>query len=251
MSVTASSTEAMRSRRRHVLDNGTVYWKRVFIPPDPGGDGPRPNCFLVEQEPNSEIAPHFHQANQFQVFVAGAGTLGKHAIAPLTVYYTNAHTPYGPIRSGDAGLHYFTLRDDFDPGARFMPGARAELRPTSRRTATSAPFTAPDAGRLGETARHAIIGPDEDGLGAWMISAPPHAPVGLRDPAGDGMRFLMVVAGSVVDGAAALPPRSCVYVPPDETPALTAGAEGLFLLVLRFARAIEPSPPDASRPASH
>src|SRR3546814_2583395 len=53
----------------------------------------------------------------------------------VSVHYANAHTPYGPIRAEAEGLHYFTLRDDFDPGARFMPGARPELKPVRRRHA--------------------------------------------------------------------------------------------------------------------
>ena len=68
--------------------------------------------------------------------VGGHGTLGLHEVRPVTVHFTGAHTAYGPIRaSQDAGVWYFTLRNGFDPGARFMTHAgephRAPYHPGS------------------------------------------------------------------------------------------------------------------------
>src|SRR3546814_9517599 len=73
MILIGSSNEALQQRRRHVLGNGTVYWRSPFIRTEPEDGRPSPTAFLVEQEPNSTILPHFHQANQFQVVVAGGG----------------------------------------------------------------------------------------------------------------------------------------------------------------------------------
>ena len=69
-----------------------------------------------------------HQADQFQVVLDGEGRLGTHDVAPVTVHFTGAGSPYGPLVAGDAGLHYFTLRNGWDPGARYMTEDRALLR---------------------------------------------------------------------------------------------------------------------------
>jgi hypothetical protein len=44
------------------------------------------------------------------------------------VNYAGAYTAYGPIRPGADGLTFYTLRDAFDPGARFLPEYKKEHR---------------------------------------------------------------------------------------------------------------------------
>jgi len=241
MMLAASSIEALRSRRQHVLDNGTVYWRSTFVRTDPSESDPSPNGFLVEQQPDSVILPHFHQANQFQVFVAGHGVLAKHPVTPVTVHYANAYSPYGPIRAGADGLHYFTLRDAYDPGARFMPGARAELKAVRRRHAMSEPVVpigSAELMRLTTVMQQTVIAPAADGLAAWVIYVPPNdtfdalptAPTG-------GSRYLVVIVGMMAHEAAALPRLSCVYLSPEEAPRLRAGPGGAALLIVQFPRA--------------
>ena len=70
------------------------------------------------QPPHSVTPAHFHQTNQFQVFVGGGGTVGKLRADPLTVQYAGANTPYGPITAEGEGIHYFTLRQEWDSGAK-------------------------------------------------------------------------------------------------------------------------------------
>ena len=90
-----------------------------------------PQAYLVSQPPHSTTRPHFHLTNQFQVFVGGGGRVGKLRADPLTVQYAGGHTVYGPIAAGEDGVRYFTLRQFWDPGAKYMPGARARLRKES------------------------------------------------------------------------------------------------------------------------
>ncbi len=69
---------------------------------------------------------------------------------------------YGPIRAGADGLHYFTLRNGWDPGARYMPEARTELpRPRRHRVAMAELSREPEAGC------ESVLGPEADGLAAW------------------------------------------------------------------------------------
>lgn len=225
---------AAASRQRHVLANGTVYWKSTFINPPRQADEQQPNAFLVEQAGNSEILPHFHQANQFQVFVRGSGTLGRHEIAPVTVHYTNAHSPYGPILSGEEGLHYYTLRDDFDPGALFMPGAIAELKKGPRRYATSAPAPAPNLAGLSEISRVDVIPYEEDGLGAVRVDAPAGAEIATEIGPAVNDRYLLVLAGGVTVAGQELAEGCCVLFREGETPKLSAGASGASLAIMQF-----------------
>ena len=43
--------------------------------------------------PGAVTPAHFHEPNQFQVFVEGHGRIGAHPVTPLTVQYANGHTP--------------------------------------------------------------------------------------------------------------------------------------------------------------
>jgi hypothetical protein len=57
------------------------------------------------------------------------------------------------------------------------------------------------------------------------------------DPASGGGQFWLVLAGSMLCDGTTLPPRSCVFVSPDE-PSFTAlaGADGLEVLALQYPR---------------
>jgi len=134
MIVTADSAHAHATQRRK-SGNG---WHTTFIGEnrrtrDPGAPEPDdatlyPMAFLVEKDPGAVVHPHFHRADQYQVVVAGGGRLGRHALAGVEVHYTDAYSAYGPIVAGEDGIAWFTLRNAWDPGARYMRDARAELR---------------------------------------------------------------------------------------------------------------------------
>ncbi len=111
--------------RHHALQHGARH----------AGPGRRARCSRwpswSSRTPAAPRSAHYHQQDQFQLVVGGHGTLGLHDIKPVTVHFAGAHTAYGPIRaSQDEGVYYFTLRNGFDPGARFMamPENRAALR---------------------------------------------------------------------------------------------------------------------------
>lgn len=69
-----------------------------------------PTVALIEQPAGFEFMPHFHRHNQFQVFVGGSGSIGRHALAPVVVHCAGAYTDYGPRVAGPEGIQYFTLR---------------------------------------------------------------------------------------------------------------------------------------------
>jgi len=239
MLVTTAAEAALATRRR-AQSNGATFWHTTFIganryrpdaapPPEP--DAIYPMAFLVDQDADVTVGAHFHQSDQFQVVVGGSGRLGTHEVEPVAVHFSGAFAAYGPIRAGAEGLHYFTLRNGWDAGARYMPGARAELpRPRRHREAV--------AGPLGEgNGFETVLGPEPDGLAAWRWRASEGARLAGPDPATGRGQFWVVLNGTLEREGKAFGRHSCVFVGPDEPSlAVVAGAGGLDVLALQFAR---------------
>jgi hypothetical protein len=229
-----ATADAARATRRRASSNGTPFWFTSYIganrytqPADeavPGPDTIYPMAFLVEQDPSSIVGAHYHQADQFQVIVGGSGRLGRHDVASVAVHYAAAFSAYGPLAADAEGLHYFTLRNGWDPGARYMefPDNRTHLRALPRRHREV----------VGE-----VGGPEADGLCAqrYRVTAGERV-VGPHPAAGAG-QFWLVLAGEMVCADATLPERSCAFVYPDGAPFVAAaGADGLDVLALQFPR---------------
>jgi hypothetical protein len=203
--------------------------------PDPAADALFPMAFLVEQDPGSTAQAHYHQQDQFQLVVNGHATLGLHEVGPITVHFTGAHTAYGPIKaSPDQGVWYFTLRNGFDPGARFMtmPENRLALRAIQgrrHRETVAGPLPEPTA--PSET----LLGPDPDGMTAWRYCVTPGAAVTGPDPANGRGQYWVVTAGTLTHAGTTLPKLSCVFVYPDDPPfAAIAGPDGSEIVAMQF-----------------
>ncbi|MFC7475226.1 hypothetical protein ACFQS7_12730 [Dankookia sp. GCM10030260] len=239
--------EAAHASRRAIVSNGVHAHLTTFIganryvagtAPPPGPEAVYPMAFLVEQPAGSVVDAHFHEANQFQLVVAGSGTLGTHAVRPIAVHYSNAYSAYGPITAGADGLHYLTLRNGYDRGARYLPAAREELRGVRRRFRAAVADAAPPGAPAAEPMTETLLAGTPDGLGAWRHRLPPGAALQGPDPAGGDGQFWVVTAGALqaADGAT-LPALSCAFVGPAEPPlAVTAGAAGLEVVVMQYPR---------------
>jgi len=236
--------DAARANRRAIVSNGVAAHLTTFIgsnrymagadaPPPPGPAAVYPMAFLVEQPAGSVVAAHFHESNQFQLVVGGGGRLGQHELRPLAVHYSNAFSAYGPLEAGAEGLHYLTLRNGYDRGARYLPGARAELQGVRRRFRQATADAAPDC-----AGTEVLLDQAPDGLGAWRHRLPAGAALAGPDPAGGDGQFWVVVAGALRTSAGeALPALSCAFVGPDEPPfAVTAGEDGLEVVVMQYPR---------------
>ena len=54
-----------QARRRHLtLPNGTGYYKGEYLQESACAAADAPHVFLIEQDPNTTILPHFHQQNK-------------------------------------------------------------------------------------------------------------------------------------------------------------------------------------------
>ena len=79
------------TKRRPIDVNGTTFYKSEWM--ECGADPAlSPTVFLVEQPPNTELVSHFHRQNQFQLFVDGAGSIGRETLGAVTVHYAGAYT---------------------------------------------------------------------------------------------------------------------------------------------------------------
>ncbi len=242
-----SAEEARRSQRR-IQVNGREYVLSAYIGAAPVrgmyvegnevNDNGLPQGFLVEQPPGSVTRPHFHEVNQFQVFVGGDGRLGKRAAGPLTVQFAGAHSPYGPIVAGDQGVTYFTLRAAWDPGAKYMPESRAKLTRGRQRQTLGKPVTPSDPAALRALAEPEIVPLIErapDGMAAWLMRLGADAAAEIPDPAEGGGQYHVVVGGGLRRGGETLGRLACLFATTDEPRyAVEAGADGLEMLVLQF-----------------
>ena len=192
-----------------------------------------PQCFHSTFEPNSVIRPHFHRVDQFQVFVSGSATMGKHRLDPVTVHYADAFTPYGPINNGPAGMSFFNCRSRADVGAHWMPGSKDEMDVKAGRAITAcAKLGLADA--LEGVRLELLIDPEDDGLAVVELVAPAGARLPSEIVEGSG-RFQLVLEGSMQLRGRELPADSCAFASPGEVlSARRTGEKGLHLLELQL-----------------
>jgi hypothetical protein len=190
-----SAADAMQ-RSRQVEVNGRHYTlaeyvgaaprKGVYVAGNEVNDNGQPQAFLVIQPPGAVTPAHFHEPNQFQVFVEGDGRIGAHPTTPLTVQYANGHTPYGPIVASASGVKYFTLRQRWDPGAKYLPASREKLVEGNQRARVKgglgASSDADRARREGE-AVETVFPMEPDGLAGWLYRLGPGRACTLPEPA--------------------------------------------------------------------
>ena len=245
MPLIASAEQAAVNRRRGSAADGVTFWHTLYLgttrynmapgTPDPDAKAFFPMAFLVEQDPGSTATSHYHQQDQFQLVVGGHGIMGTHEVAPLTVHFSGAYTAYGPIKADPAaGVHYFTLRNGFDPGARFMsnPDNRATLRgipDRKHREAVNGPLP-PDSAET-------VIPQEADGMGAWRYRIAAGESLTGPDPATGRGQYWIVAGGSMRVGNENLDRLSMAFVTPEEGPlAVTAGPDGLDVVAMQFPR---------------
>lgn len=192
-------------------------------------DKQMPQAYLVEQPRRATVPAHFHDTDQFQVFVAGAATFGKSRVAPVTVHYASGHTPYGPIVTGEEGTQYFTLRRNWDSGGKPMPESRDQLRPVPRCHRMSPPADPSVHGTQD------LIPVEADGLGARLFALAAGADATLDlDVPGNGQYLLVLDGEASVDGTP-ISTHACLYRDADEPAvAVRAGRTGARLLLMQF-----------------
>ncbi len=230
--------------RRQVKSTGTgeEHWRTDFIGKRMDAVQETPQAFLIEMSANEVIVPHFHEVDQFQVFVAGSGSLGRdtHPVRPLAVHYADHHTGYGPITAGALGYSYFTLRARTDSGAVYLhkPGYREKLKPSRKRHHTAPEIvlsTEPVLLARREIARETLFSEKDSALGSWMLRLGPDMQTEGPAPRGSGGQYYLVVNGSLAIDGQSCAAWTTVFVSADHQPLqIRAGAKGAEVLLMQF-----------------
>ena len=262
MAFITATAEAAPTRFARRTPEGATIWRTDYFGPPPSplgsnsvdpkapptveyhdptpGEARLPQAFMVEQEPGAIVHPHFHFVDQFQIAVAGAGTLGRHAVGPVTAHFAAACTAYGPITPGAAGLTYFTLRASADgTGAQFLPAARDRMRPTPKRNIVTDPIEASDAAARMARKRSVLENVLEhaDGLAVMVLRLAPGMRTTAPHPVRGGGQSMLVIAGALETEDQMLDRCSALFVGADEhAVAVVAGSEGADLLILQYPR---------------
>jgi quercetin dioxygenase-like cupin family protein len=212
---------------------------RSDILAETGGNQPDwPNSKLVEQSPGSVLQTHYHVVDQFQVFVAGAGWIGKSEARPVVVHYANAFTGYGPLTAGPEGLAYLVFRLGVDPGAAWLPEARAGMKNVPRRVVHSRQVDLDrTADAAGGSQLESLLGDHPDGLRAELLRLGPGKAHESRTPEWRG-RFIHVLRGELEssDTGCVLRAGTCIALERGESIRLSATSAGAQLLLLQFPR---------------
>ena len=229
------------TRTERVLPDGKLAWRTNFMTAAPGALDPQ--AFLAEGSDGRVIRPHFHDVDQFQIFVSGGGTVGRHAIAPYQVHFARKHTPYGPIVGDERGFGFFTLRAQHDPGAQYLPDRREKLEKLAARD----PWQLTRSVRFPNASSAIAVEPidgiaDERGLAAHALSMAPNAEAAAPDPASSNGQYIVVLRGSLRHDGGEHKATTIVFVRPEEGAfRLAAGATGLEAVVLHFPRTERPA----------
>jgi len=189
-------------------------------------EGDSPLAYMVRALPGSELAPHFHPVDQFQVFVEGTPTLGRHAMRLGSVHYADPFTPYGPITAPEAtGYAYLTLRPRSAMDTHWIP-AEIALAKGKRGENIQGETAEPEAREPG---LHELFS-RPDGVSASEFVALPGASL----PPLTGRGYYVVLAGEVICEGKTFPAKSCFWTTGEDQPELTAGQDGATLVLLTF-----------------
>jgi hypothetical protein len=243
-----TSVEEAMTRRSHRPNRSAGNFRTQFMGEDRHkGEKPdltqaSPIAYLVEQGPADELRAHFHEADQFQIFVNGNGRMGAHGAAPGMGHFVGPFSGYGPIVAGEKGLAYMTLRNTYDPGAQFLPENLERIRAKrfSRREVTfqiPAPVDDAELLALREMMVSPLIETQPDGLTASSFMLAAGACVTGPNPAEGGGQFWLVMAGQMLDPAKGgqLQRLSIAFVRPNDPPYVAqAGSGGLHVVLMQF-----------------
>ena len=248
MIYTMSGTEALA--RRHVVKSpgtGIEHWGTEFFGPRSSTTvAPGPQATMSDMNAHESLVPHFHGVTQFQIFVAGSGTLGRTAtLAPLTVQYKDHHTAYGPVIAGAQGLTFMALRiktGNSAPVYLDKPGYREKLMPSKRRNLLAGPVglsIGPVMQSRKEVVWESLFADEtiDDETAAWMLRLGAGAEATAPDPGAGGGYYLFVANGTMDWNGSELPLWSMVVVEANEqAPQIRAGSGGLELLIMQYPR---------------
>jgi hypothetical protein len=179
---------------------------------------------------------HAHPVAQWQIYVSGSARLAKKQVPLVTVQYTDAWVPYGPIEVTQEGFALLALWPRPNDETYEMPKdadtIRAHLRGKPHRmilqhiaVADEAPIAASETVLIEESA-----------VWARRRRLPAGSALETPDPSQGGGQFFIPLQGSVEYKGGEYPRWSAIYVGShDGRIVLRAGADGADVLGMQFA----------------
>ncbi|TFZ02921.1 hypothetical protein EZ313_16945 [Ramlibacter henchirensis] len=231
--ITTGTRASGTAKRRPVQVDGGTFHKSEWM--DSGQKpGVTPTVFLAEQPANYHLQSHFHRENQFQLFIDGAGSIGKRELGPVVVHYAGAFTGYGPIDSGPQGLKYFTIRSRFDMGMVPSTEARTRMPRGPKRHATSDALqrSTPEALAARTAMSEEVVIPAEAGMGARLNRMPLGSSYPVHHVDGSEGCFIFVINGTLEHEGRSYGQWEHFFLPQGETASMAAGKGGAEVLTL-------------------
>lgn len=207
-------------------------------------DVPKPDlqAFRIDMSTNMILESHFHIVDQFQIFMAGSGTIGRDRADMITAHYADHHTGYGPLVAGEQGMSYLTLRSKTDAGLIKLstPNVRELLEPTKRRHRVSSKVVLsipPVLQHRDEVGIESVMEEraGDDGMRVLVYRMGAGMEAQAPETAATGGYYTIVMNGSLVHEGAEYLPWSLVWTShTDAAPMLRAGEKGLEAMIAVF-----------------
>ncbi len=185
---------------------------------------------------------HAHPVDQWQIYLTGEATLGKKPVSCLTVQYTDAWVPYGPIEVSEKGFALIALWPRPNEVTYVMPDDVKLIRANLKNQPQRILFANLDAadGAIRDPSETSLIEEGDVWARRWQL--PPGAALDtpLGQDGGGGGQFFVPLAGEISYDGETYPPWSAIYIGPDDGSInLCAGAQGVDLLGLQFEKKLE------------
>jgi hypothetical protein len=200
---------------------------------------PVPQAFLVEQAPNWTLPTHFHLQEQFQLIVSGHGSIGKHSLNKLAIHYASEYSGYGPVKSNEKGLTYFTIRDLPDTGAWYLPESYDTIKKNIAKVQLHGQNLTPTSPEellsLQEEQLNVSIAPTASGIAAWVFKAPANWQGRINHlPKPKGTRFYIITEGNLIKDNEILSKNSVLQTNAAEEIEIMCSDSGAELVILQF-----------------
>jgi hypothetical protein len=201
-------------------DGGEEESVRVYLDGLDGG----PDAVMVRHSDNATGSRHFHHGSQFQFTLEGVATFRESDNGPLSVFYSDHNTPFGPFRMlDDEGMLVLHPRPS---GQVFLkePGSGKDRNPDGRHifgaASTSEWEDVPDT----PGGRRKVLIAEAEGPMVELRQLPAGAPLELGPPTCGRFEFL-IDGNASLDGVA-LERETLRFVRGDRTFAPLVGGEG-------------------------
>ncbi len=189
-------------------------------------------AYFVEQPPFSSVPAHYHDTNQFQVFLDGKAIFGKKLIDSITIHYAGGHTPYGPIMTKKSSISYLTLRNNWDSGGKKMPEQKKNLISVPRVFFLSDKIFLKTG--INEKLIEDIYWDDQTHLGISLSYLPKNSSSEFSFPKMGFGKYCLILSGSILYDSDEIEQKSCFYLSKDELFNFKSGGEGAIILSMQF-----------------